>query len=140
MVTFLSGGTGTPKLLSGAASAFPPTETTVVANTGDDILLGGGLVCPDLDTLLYLGGDELDRNRWWGIEGDSTDTHEELQALATAAGVETGPRYLPAERQTEGRRIARWRRFTAVGEFMLIGDHDRAVHSLGPAVSMRDCR
>ena len=128
MVTFLSGGTGTPKLLSGAAPVFPPGETVVVANTGDDILLGGGLVCPDLDTLLYLGGDKLDKDRWWGIGADTTATHDRLQALATAAGIETGPRYLPADRQTEGRRIGRWRRFTAVGEFMLIGDRDRAVH------------
>ncbi len=128
MVTVLSGGTGTPKLLSGAGSVFPPEETTVVANTGDDIELGGALVCPDLDTLLYLGGGELDRERWWGIDEDTTATHEELARLAEAAGYESGPRYLPADRQTEGRTIARWRRFSAVAEFMHVGDRDRAVH------------
>ena len=34
MVTFLAGGTGTPKLLQGASDVFPPAETPVVANTG----------------------------------------------------------------------------------------------------------
>ena len=130
MVTFLSGGTGTPKLLSGAGPIFPPEETTVVANTGDDIELGGHLVCPDVDTVLFLGGDELDRDTWWGIDGDTATTHEELQSLATASGFDSGPRYLDADRQTAGRELARWRRFSAVAEFMFIGDRDRAVHSM----------
>ena len=130
MVTFLSGGTGTPKLLAGAESVFDPTETTVVCNTGDDVELGGLLVCPDIDTVLFERGGVLDRERWWGIEGDSTKTHDELRALSERAGFETGPRYLPDDRQTAGRPIARWRRFSGVSEFMLIGDRDRAIHLL----------
>lgn len=128
MVTVLSGGTGSPKLLAGADSVFEPDETTVVANTGDDVSLGGLLVCPDVDTVLFLGGDELDRETWWGIAGDSTATHDELQRLADAAGLDTGPTYLPPEAQTCGPRWARWRRFAGYGEFMQIGDRDRAIH------------
>jgi len=128
MTTFLSGGTGTPKLLAGADDIFPPGETTVVANTGDDVELGGLLVCPDLDTVLYLEGDVLDRETWWGIDEDTATTHEELHRLAGAAGLAVGPRYLDADAQTAGRPIARWRRFSGVAEFMHIGDRDRAVH------------
>ena len=128
MVTFLSGGTGTPKLLAGADDVFDPAATTVVANTGDDVELGGFLVCPDLDTVLFLGGGELDTETWWGITDDTAETHEHLQDLAEAAGLESGPRYLDDDAQTAGRRIARWRRFSAVAEFMYIGDRDRAVH------------
>ncbi|MFD1595106.1 2-phospho-L-lactate transferase, partial [Haloplanus litoreus] len=128
MVTFLAGGTGTPKLLDGVAAAFDPERVTVVANTGDDVELGGLLVCPDLDTVLFRGGGVIDRERWWGIDGDTTATHEELDRLAAAAGLSGGPRYLPPDSQTAGRRIARWRRFSGVAEFMEIGDRDRAVH------------
>ena len=128
MVTFLSGGTGTPKLLDGAAEVFPPAETTVVGNTGDDVELGGLLVCPDVDTVLFLGAGELDRETWWGIDGDTAQTHEELRAIADAAGIDAGPRYLSDEAQTAGRPIGRWRRFSAVAEFMHIGDRDRAIH------------
>lgn len=128
MVTFLSGGTGTPKLLAGADDVFDPADTTVVSNTGDDVELGGFLVCPDLDTVLFLGGDELDTETWWGIAEDTAETHEHLQELAEAAGLESGPRYLDDDAQTSGRGIARWRRFSAVAEFMYIGDRDRAVH------------
>ncbi|ELZ67130.1 LPPG:FO 2-phospho-L-lactate transferase [Haloferax prahovense DSM 18310] len=128
MVTFLAGGTGTPKLLDGAAGVFDPAETTVVANTGDDVELGGHLVCPDVDTVLFAGGGVLDTDRWWGVAGDTTATDDELHRLADAAGLEPGPRYLPESAQTAGRDIARWRRFSGVAEFMEIGDRDRAVH------------
>ena len=153
MVTFLAGGTGTPKLLEGATRLWEPETVTVVGNTGDDVELGGHLVCPDLDTVLFAGGGVLDRETWWGIDGDTTATHEELRRLARAAGlvgvdgssdadgdVDDGsndgdaassppaPRYLDPKAQTSGREIARWRRFSGVGEFMQIGDRDRAIH------------
>ncbi len=141
MVTFLAGGTGTPKLLSsgehGAADGrtvsdgapvFARDAVTVVGNTGDDVELGGLLVCPDLDTVLFDGAGMLDRETWWGIEDDTHETDDELFAIADAAGLDEGPRYLPAAPQTAGRDIARWRRFSGIAEFMTIGDRDRAVH------------
>jgi LPPG:FO 2-phospho-L-lactate transferase len=128
MVTFLAGGTGTPKLLDGAGPVFDLDDVTVVGNTGDDVELGGLLVCPDLDTVLFHGGGVLDRESWWGIEDDTTETHAELHRLADAAGLEGGPRYLPDAAQTAGREISRWRRFSGVAEFMELGDRDRAVH------------
>lgn len=128
MVTFLSGGTGTPKLLDGAAAAFSPDATTVITNTGDDVEIGGNLVCPDLDTILYQGGGVLDRDTWWGIADDTTRTHSALRDIANAADLEVAPRYLPDDRQTAGRRLATWRRFSGIAEFMQIGDRDRAFH------------
>ncbi|ELZ21404.1 2-phospho-L-lactate transferase CofD family protein, partial [Natrinema limicola] len=121
MVTFLSGGTGTPKLLDGAAVAFSPEETTVIANTGDDIELGGLFVSPDVDTLLFQGGGVLDRETWWGIEDDTHRTNAALADIASAAGLPEGPQYLPEEKQTAGRRLANWRRFSGIAEFMTIG-------------------
>ncbi len=130
MTTFLAGGTGTPKLLAGGREVFDPADATVVANTGDDVELGGLLVCPDVDTVLFEAGGVLDRETWWGIDGDDATTHDYLTDLSAAAGIEAGPRYLPDDRQTAGRDLARWRRFSAASEFMFIGDRDRAVHVL----------
>ena len=128
MVTFLAGGTGTPKLLDGATRVWDADSIAVVANTGDDVELGGHLVCPDVDTVLFAGGGVLDRETWWGIDDDTTATHAEIRRLADEVGLGTEPRYLDATAQTSGREIARWRRFSGVGEFMEIGDRDRAVH------------
>jgi len=128
MVTFLAGGTGTPKLLDGATRVWDADSIAVVANTGDDVELGGHLVCPDVDTVLFAGGGVLDRETWWGIDDDTAATHAEIRRLADEVGLGTEPRYLDATAQTSGREIARWRRFSGVGEFMQIGDRDRAVH------------
>jgi len=128
MRTLLAGGTGTPKLLAGAKAHVDPAELTVVGNTGDDVELGGLLVCPDLDTVLFHEGGVLDTDRWWGIDGDSHETTAELHRLADAAGLDDGPQFLPDDKQTTGREIARWRRFSGIAEFMTIGDRDRAVH------------
>jgi len=128
MHTLLAGGTGTPKLLAGAKAHVDPAGVTVVGNTGDDVELGGLLVCPDLDTVLFHEGGVLDTDRWWGIDGDSHETTAELHRLADAAGLNDGPRFLPDDSQTAGRELARWRRFSGIAEFMTIGDRDRAVH------------
>ena len=128
MLTFLAGGTGTPKLLAGARRLVDPDRLTVIANTGDDIELGGLVVCPDLDTVIFHEGGVLDTDRWWGIADDTHETNRELHRLADAADLDGGPQYLAPEKQTTGREIARWRRFSGVAEFMTIGDRDRAVH------------
>jgi len=128
MVTFLAGGTGTPKLLYGSEGVFDPATSPVVCNTGDDVELSGVVVCPDVDTVLFSEGEVLDRETWWGIDGDTTVTHGEIRGVAERAGLEPGPRYLPEERQTTGREIARFRRFSGVAEFMELGDKDRAIH------------
>lgn len=128
MVTFLAGGTGTPKLLYGSEAVFDPPESPVVCNTGDDVELSGVVVCPDIDTVLFSEGGTLDRETWWGIDGDTTATHGKINEMAERAGLDPGPRYLPEERQTAGRELARFRRFSGVAEFMELGDEDRAVH------------
>jgi LPPG:FO 2-phospho-L-lactate transferase len=130
MITFLAGGTGTPKLLDGVDAHYDPAEVTVVGNVGDDVEMGGLLISPDIDTVLLARSDELDRETWWGIAEDTTITNGEIQRLTDAAGLDGGPRYLSDEAQTAGREIARWRRFSGVGEFMTLGDRDRAVHTL----------
>jgi len=113
--------------LDGAAAAFSPEETTVVANTGDDIELGGLFVSPDVDTLLFQGGGILDRETWWGIEGDTHRTNSALLDIATAAGFPDGPQYLPRRNRptADGSRTGG---AFGVAEFMTIGDRDRAVH------------
>ena len=127
MITFLSGGTGTPKLLSGMPHN---ADTIVIGNTGDDIEMGDLLVCPDLDTVMYLSSGILDRKKWWGIKGDTFDTHDYLVGLAKEKGWDGNPNFLKKDEQTNGKKIANWRRFSGGEEFMKIGDRDRLFHKL----------
>ena len=77
----LSGGTGTPKLLAGMRKVIPEEEITVIVNTAEDTWVSGNLVCPDLDTVLYLFADTIDAAKWWGVRDDTFATHESLREI-----------------------------------------------------------
>jgi len=81
MITFLSGGTGTPKLVRGAREHLPDKEIAVIVNTAEDIWISGNHLSPDIDTLLYLFSGSLNTDTWWGVRGDTFRTHEELLTL-----------------------------------------------------------
>jgi LPPG:FO 2-phospho-L-lactate transferase len=89
MIVF-SGGTGTPKLLDGLKEILPPEELTIVVNTAEDIWVSGNLICPDLDTVLYLFSDQIDRKRWWGIVNDSFATYDRMQDLGITECMKLG--------------------------------------------------
>jgi LPPG:FO 2-phospho-L-lactate transferase len=81
MITFLSGGTGTPKLLRGMQRVIDRHEISVVVNTAEDIWISGNHISPDLDTVMYLFAGILNTDTWWGIRNDSFTTHNEIQRL-----------------------------------------------------------
>jgi LPPG:FO 2-phospho-L-lactate transferase len=91
MIVF-SGGTGTPKLLDGLKGILPAEELTVVVNTAEDLWVSGNLICPDLDTVLYLFSDQIDRKKWWGIENDSFVTYDRMQELGILETMKLGDR------------------------------------------------
>jgi LPPG:FO 2-phospho-L-lactate transferase len=92
MITFLSGGTGTPKLLRGMRSLLPDREIAVVVNTAEDIWVSGNHLSPDLDTVMYLFAGLADTESWWGIAGDSFATHEALLAWGGEEPLKIGDR------------------------------------------------
>ncbi len=77
----LSGGTGTPKLLTGLKELVDPENLSVVVNTAEDLWISGNLVSPDVDTVLYTLADIVDEVRWWGIRRDSFHTTGFLRTL-----------------------------------------------------------
>ncbi|HEX9711418.1 MAG TPA: 2-phospho-L-lactate transferase [Actinomycetota bacterium] len=79
MIVVLAGGVGAARFLRGAVRVVPPTEITVVGNTGDDIDIYGVHVSPDLDIVTYMLADVFDEQRGFGLRGD---THMVMDALA----------------------------------------------------------
>ena len=92
MITFLSGGTGTPKLLRGVRALLSDKEIAVVVNTAEDAWISGNHLSPDFDTLLYLFAGIADTTTWWGIAGDTFTTHEALAAWGGDEGLRIGDR------------------------------------------------
>jgi LPPG:FO 2-phospho-L-lactate transferase len=81
-VVALAGGVGAGKFLRGLVRAVPPTDVTVIVNTGDDLDVLGLRVCPDLDSVTYWLGDVADRERGWGRRDESFRALEEVRAFA----------------------------------------------------------
>lgn len=81
MITILSGGTGTPKLIQGLTELLPQEEISVVVNTAEDCWLPHGYFSPDVDTVLYTLAGIIDDAVWHGIKGDTFTTHSRLLAL-----------------------------------------------------------
>jgi len=86
----LSGGTGTPKLLDGLKEILPSEEMTVIVNTAEDLWVSGNLISPDLDTILYLFSDQIDRKKWWGIKDDTFKTYEHMLELGVKECMKLG--------------------------------------------------
>ena len=81
MITFLSGGTGTPKLLRGVQKVMDRHEISVIVNTAEDIWISGNYLSPDLDTVMYLFAGILNTETWWGVRNDTFTTHDEISRL-----------------------------------------------------------
>ncbi len=71
MITVLAGGSGAAKFIRGLVEIVPQEELTIIGNTGDDVIVWGLHISPDLDTVMYLLAGLLDEDRGWGITGDT---------------------------------------------------------------------
>ncbi len=108
------------------SKAVDPSALRIVVNTADDVYVAGGRVCPDVDTVLYTLADVGDRERWYGIHGDTTATHEQLRELSNGRP--------PPDTPPRTRGLPH---YPADDPFMRIGDRDRAVHLFRAALLRR---
>jgi LPPG:FO 2-phospho-L-lactate transferase len=109
-VVALAGGVGGAKLAHGLQQVLAPGELTVVVNSGDDEEFHGLLVCPDHDTVLYTLAGLADRERGWGLAGETWAAAAILERLGEQAWFRLGDRDLAlhvhrAHRLHEGARL-----------------------------------
>ena len=78
-VVALAGGIGAARFLRGLVQVVDPARLTVVANTGDDLVLHGLHVSPDLDTITYTLGGGVHPGQGWGRADESLTVATELQ-------------------------------------------------------------
>ncbi|MBO6123006.1 MAG: 2-phospho-L-lactate transferase [Methanobrevibacter sp.] len=81
MITVLSGGTGTPKLLQGLKEIINPSELNIIVNTLENDYFSGVYVSADIDTVLYTMSDMINDELWYGVKDDTFITHERLEEI-----------------------------------------------------------
>ena len=90
----LAGGVGGARLAHGLQLAVGPGDLAVVVNTGDDAEFHGLVVCPDHDTVLYTLAGLADRERGWGLAGETWAAAEQLARLGEPTWFQLGDRDL----------------------------------------------
>jgi len=93
-VIALCGGVGGAKLAFGLTRILSPDDLTLVVNTGDDFVHLGLHVSPDIDTVAYTLTDLADRERGWGLAGESWNFMAQLKRLGGEGWFNLGDRDL----------------------------------------------
>lgn len=94
MLVALAGGVGAAKLLSGLAAVHDPSELTAVVNTGDDLVLHGLHICPDIDSVTYALAGLDNKTTGWGVVGETWTVAENLRAIGGVTWFQLGDRDL----------------------------------------------
>jgi LPPG:FO 2-phospho-L-lactate transferase len=75
----LAGGVGAARFLRGLVDVVPPSDITAVVNTGDDFVLHGLSISPDLDTVTYTLAGAVNPETGWGLIGESWAAMDALE-------------------------------------------------------------
>ncbi len=89
-VIALCGGVGGAKLAFGLTKILDPGDLTLVVNTGDDFCHLGLQICPDLDTVAYTLAGLSDRERGWGMAGETWNFMAALRRLGGESWFQLG--------------------------------------------------
>ncbi|MFL5295747.1 MAG: 2-phospho-L-lactate transferase [Phenylobacterium sp.] len=89
-VIALCGGVGGAKLAFGLTQILSPDELSIIVNTGDDFEHLGLHVSPDIDTVAYTLSGLSDRERGWGLAGETWNFMAALKRLGGEAWFNLG--------------------------------------------------
>jgi LPPG:FO 2-phospho-L-lactate transferase len=93
-VTALAGGVGASKFLLGLYEVMDPRDLTIIVNTGDDIILHGLKISPDLDIVTYTLAGIVDSAKGWGFRGETFNALKRLAHFGRANWFNLGDRDL----------------------------------------------
>jgi LPPG:FO 2-phospho-L-lactate transferase len=93
-ITALAGGVGASKLLLGLYQEMDPHQLTVIVNTGDDIVLHGLKISPDLDIVTYTLAEVVDQKKGWGLRAETFHALKHLAAFGRPNWFNLGDRDL----------------------------------------------
>jgi LPPG:FO 2-phospho-L-lactate transferase len=93
-ITALAGGVGASKLLLGLYEEMNPADLTIIVNTGDDIVLHGLKISPDLDIVTYTLAGVVDSKKGWGLRAETFHALNHLAAFGRPNWFNLGDRDL----------------------------------------------
>ncbi len=140
-VAVLAGGVGAARMLAGLVAVCRPGELSAVVNTGDDTVLHGLTICPDLDTITYTLGKANDTERGWGLAGETWHAIEALERFAGVrpAGSGAGATWFRLGDRDLATHLYRTHRLSEGASLTVVTDEIRRAYGVGvPLVPMAD--
>jgi LPPG:FO 2-phospho-L-lactate transferase len=93
-ITALAGGVGASKLLLGLYEVMNPSLLTIIVNTGDDIVMHGLKISPDLDIVTYTLAGVVDSKKGWGLRAETFHAMKHLAGYGRSNWFNLGDRDL----------------------------------------------
>ncbi|HXJ16397.1 MAG TPA: 2-phospho-L-lactate transferase [Candidatus Polarisedimenticolia bacterium] len=93
-IVALAGGIGAAKLLLGLGRVMDPRDLAVIVNTGDDIVLHGLSISPDLDIVTYTLAGLVNPDTGWGFRDETFRTLDQLAVYGRSNWFHLGDRDL----------------------------------------------
>ena len=103
MIVTLAGGVGAARFLKGLRLVKPPSELVAIVNTGDDTVLHGLHISPDLDTVMYSLAGADNPKTGWGLAGETWQAMEALGRLGGPTWFSLGDKDLATHLYRTGR-------------------------------------
>jgi len=94
VITALAGGVGAARFLRGLLEVREPRDVTAVVNTGDDVVLHGLHVSPDIDTVIYTLAGAVNPDTGWGLAGETWTVMNALEPYGGLTWFRLGDRDL----------------------------------------------
>jgi LPPG:FO 2-phospho-L-lactate transferase len=94
VIVTLAGGVGAARFLAGLLQVQPPHDVTAIVNTGDDTVMHGLHISPDLDTVTYTLAGAINPETGWGLTAETWHAMETLERYGGDAWFRLGDRDL----------------------------------------------
>jgi LPPG:FO 2-phospho-L-lactate transferase len=82
MICVICGGVGAARFLRALREVVDPADVVAIVNTGDDTVLHGLSISPDIDTIVYTLAGAIDSERGWGLSGETWTAMASLERYA----------------------------------------------------------
>ena len=80
-VIAFAGGVGGAKLVNGLMKILPPSDFSVIVNTGDDFIFSGLHISPDIDSVLYTCAGINNPQTGWGLRDETWNVMNALEMI-----------------------------------------------------------
>jgi LPPG:FO 2-phospho-L-lactate transferase len=103
LTTVLAGGVGAARFLRGLVQATEPSSVTAIVNVGDDTVLHGLHISPDIDTVTYTLAGAINPETGWGLRDETWQAMDMVERYGGPSWFRLGDRDLGTHLYRTGR-------------------------------------